>query len=116
MNGSILGLEDGNATFSSLYQNSTLAEWGSEPIHIYEVGVTGVIVVGAIFACGIVMAVLMSTWWILSYVSELTVDCILWSKDRCASLWCCRDKNYTVDADEIELEEAEEPEPLRVAE
>lgn len=115
MNVSVLSLEDGNAKLSSPYQNGTLAEWGSEPIHVYEMGVVGVMVVGAIFACGIVVAVLMSAWWILSYVSELTVDCILWSKERCASLWCCRDKNYTMDGDDIELEEEDEPESLHVA-
>ena len=89
-------------------------------LDIYHVGVGGVIIVGAVFACGIVTATLLSAWWIVSYLSELTVDAIFWVRARCDSFWCCRDREYTVDGDDIEVEETEsledEPSSLRVAE
>lgn len=103
-----------------------LAEWHTaggeavEMLDIYHVGVGGVIIVGAVFACGIATAILLSAWWIISYLSELTVSAIFWVQARCDSFWCCRDREYTVDGDDIEIDETEsledEPSSLRVAE
>ena len=124
-NGTLVALPPGWENRSA--DSPFLAEWyntsGGEAaamLDIYRVGVGGVIIVGAVFACGIVAAILLSAWWIVSYLSELTVGAIFWVQARCASFWCCRDREYTVDGDDIELDETEsfedEPSSLRVAE
>jgi len=127
-NGTALITRNGTLVAPPGWDNSTLwlardAMAGGEAaamLDIYRMGLGGVIIVGAVFACGIVVAILLSAWWTISYLSELTVDAIFWVQARCDSFWCCRDREYTVDGGDIEVEETEsledEPVSLRVAE
>lgn len=125
LNGTLVALPPGWENRSA--DSPFLAEWHNTPgseaaamLDIYRMGLGGVIIVGAVFACGIVVAILLSAWWAVSYLSELTVDAIFWVQARCDSFWCCREREYTVDGGDIEVEETEslddEPVSLRVAE
>ncbi len=125
LNGTLVALPPGWENRSTdgssfLAERHTTGDEAAEMLDIYHVGVGGVIIVGAVFACGVLVALLLSAWWIVSYLSELTVDAIFWIQARCDSFWCCRDREYTVDGGDIEVEETEslegEPSSLRVAE
>jgi len=57
------------------------------PLDIYDAGVGGVMLVGAIFACGLVLALSYFFWQMCICVAEATVDALLWCND-CAKRRC----------------------------
>ena len=103
---------------------------GSEAVgmlDLYRASVGGVIIVGAVFSIGIIAALALAAWRLVSTVADCTVECLLWTQYRCRQSWCCGSRSYTVDATELEEESLGsprsaddrsdgEPDPSRVAE
>ena len=92
-----------------------LAEWhsaGDEAaamLDIYTAGVGGVIIVGAVFSIGLIAALALAVWRLVSTVADWTVECLLWTQYRCRQSRCCGSRSYTVDATELEEESLGSP-------
>ena len=59
----------------------------SQPLDIYDASVAGVMLVGAVFACGLVLALMYVVWQTCVAIAEATVDVLLWCSD-CAKRRC----------------------------
>jgi len=93
---------------------------GSQSLDIYYAGVGGVMLVGAIFACGLVLALTYVVWQMCVAIAEATVDVLLWCNDcaraRCACCLRARAKRRVRDMDlPLDDEDEDGDDPARDA-
>ena len=65
----------------------TASSWLDAPLNIYDASVGGVMLVGAIFTCGLIMALAYVCWQIVNGMADSTLEgilcCITCVKNRC---------------------------------
>ena len=76
-------------------------EHDSQPFDIYEAGVGGVMLVGAVFACGLVLALAYVAWQVVACCADSTVSAILACEDACRKRACgCRRRRQKTNPDD----------------
>jgi hypothetical protein len=61
----------------------------SEPMDLYNASVAGVMLVGAVFACGVVLALSYFLWQACIIAADATIDALLWCNDRAKRRCAC---------------------------
>ena len=97
-NGTMLIFRNGTLTCVGDCSDALDPSWmarGSQPLDIYEAGVGGVMAVGAIFACGLVLALAYVAWQVVVCCADATVSAIFACEDVCRKRWCgCRRRRH----------------------